>query len=101
MGFSASPGFCKCGAKLELTAPLGLNLEGTWEADFPPLCSSAVWVLSLSHTAKQREESHPPKARRKLPGDGEAPIVFRLLSIQQRFVFPLLHHFFGVHKRLH
>lgn len=77
MGFSASPGlrYSKCGAKPEATASLGLSLEETREADFPPLCPSAVWVLSLSHTAKQREVLHPPKARRKLSRDEGGPIV--------------------------
>lgn len=78
MGFSASPGLChsKCGVKLEVTALLGLSLEGTWEADFPPLC---LWSLSITHskaTFQQQEESHPHEARRNLSGDdGGSPTV--------------------------
>lgn len=78
MGFSASPGLChsKCGAKLAVTALPGLSLEGTWEADFPPLC---LWSLSITHseaTLQQWEESHPPKARRNVCGDeGGSPTL--------------------------
>lgn len=65
MGFSASPGLCRSegGANLETTALPELSLEGRWEADFPPSRSAAVRVLSLSHTAKQQEELHPPQSQ--------------------------------------
>lgn len=72
MGFSASPGLCRSegGANLEMTALPGLSLEGRREADFPPSRSSAVWVLSITHSKATRGIAAPQSQEEALQGWG-------------------------------